>query len=64
MSKPVPPPPPTRTARTFAPSDPIKPVRKGGGFTVNRTARPGVIRTRRTTDREIARMQRQDRFGR
>jgi hypothetical protein len=64
MSKPIPPPPPARR-RVFTPEAPIKPtITTRTGFTVDRTSRPGVIRTRKTTDAEIRRMQRQDRFGR
>ena len=66
MSKPIPPPPPARR-RVFTPEAPIRPVvTTGTGYTVDRTSRPGVVRTRKVkvTDREIARMQRQDRFGR
>jgi hypothetical protein len=51
----------------FTPEAPIRPVvTTGTGYTVDRTSRPGVVRTRKVkvTDREIARMQRQDRFGR
>lgn len=64
MSKPIPPPPPARR-RVFTPEQPIRPVVKTRtGYTVDRTSRPGRVRTREVTSREIARMQRQDRFGR
>lgn len=63
MSKPIPPPPPAR--RVFSPTDKIKPVVKTRtAYTVDRTSRPGVIRTRKVTSRDVRRMQRQDRFGR
>lgn len=63
MSKPIPPPPPARR-RTVTPHDPnVTVVRTRRAFTADRTSRPGVHRPDVVTDREIHRMQRQNRYG-